>query len=81
MGLFTGLLTLPLAPVRGVKWIAEVVAEEADRQLAEAQSPERALAELEATHAAGEMSDEEFEALQTQLIDEVIAARAHPRGG
>ena len=29
MGLFTGLLTLPLAPVRGVAWVAEVLAEEA----------------------------------------------------
>ena len=33
MGLFTGLLTLPLAPVRGVVWVAEQVAQEADRQL------------------------------------------------
>ena len=33
MGLFTGLLTLPLAPVRGVVWIAEQVTDEVDRQL------------------------------------------------
>ena len=33
MGLFTGLLTLPLAPVRGAVWVAEQVAAEAEREL------------------------------------------------
>ena len=33
MGLVSGLLTLPLAPVRGVVLIAEVLAEEAEREL------------------------------------------------
>ena len=32
MGLFTGLLTLPLAPVRGTVWIAEQLAAEAERE-------------------------------------------------
>ena len=32
MGLFTGLLTLPLAPVRGTVWIAEQLAAEAERR-------------------------------------------------
>lgn len=75
MGLITGLLTLPLAPVRGVAWIAEVVAEEADRRLAEAAAPERALADLEAALAAGEIGEEEFEALRADLMDEIIASR------
>ena len=33
MGLFTGLLTLPLAPVRSTVWVAEELADEAERQL------------------------------------------------
>lgn len=76
MGLITGLLTLPLAPVRGVAWIAEILAEEADRELADAASPERALAELEAARASGEVSDEDADALEAQLIDEMIRLRA-----
>jgi hypothetical protein len=80
MGLFTGLLTLPLAPVRGVVWVAEAVAQEAERQQAAAASPERALAELEAAHAAGEISDERFAELQGQLLDEAIAARLGEAG-
>jgi Gas vesicle protein G len=75
MGLITGLLTLPLAPVRGAAWVAELLAEEAERQLAEANSPQRALAELEAARATGELSEEAFEELHEQLLDEIFAAR------
>jgi hypothetical protein len=76
MGLITGVLTLPLAPVRGVVWVAELLAEEAERELAALESPERALAELEAAHMAGEVSDEEFALRQAELIDLTIAMRA-----
>ena len=80
MGLITGLLTLPLAPVRGVAWVAEVLAEEADRQMADAASPERALAELEAARATGEIGDDEARELEAQLIDEAIRLRAAQEG-
>jgi hypothetical protein len=76
VGLITGLLTLPLAPVRGVALIAELLAEEAERELAEAESPERALAELEAARAAGELTDEQFAELESELIEMILA-----RGG
>jgi hypothetical protein len=76
VGIITGLLTLPLAPVRGVMAIAELLAEEADRELAEASSPQRALAELEAARAAGEISEEDFAKLEGELIDEMIAAHS-----
>jgi Gas vesicle protein G len=76
MGLITGLLTLPLAPVRGIAWVGEVLAEEADRELAEAASPERALADLEAARATGEITDEEFAEREAELIDAMIVARA-----
>ena len=76
MGLLSGLLTLPLAPVRGVMLIAEVLEEEAQRELAAQQSPERALADLEAARASGEMSEEEFQQAETDLLDQLIAARA-----
>jgi Gas vesicle protein G len=75
MGLFTGLLLLPLAPVRGVAWVAELLAEEAERELEAANSPERALAEIEAARATGEISEEEFEELHGALLDEIFEAR------
>jgi hypothetical protein len=75
MGLLTGILTLPLAPVRGVTWIAEVLAEEAERELAAINSPQRALAELEAARARGELTEEQYTELEAELIELVIAER------
>jgi hypothetical protein len=80
MGLLTGLLTLPLAPVRGVVWVAEAVAEEAAREQAKLASPERALADLEAARASGELTEEEFAAREAELIEAVIAARLEGSG-
>jgi hypothetical protein len=73
MGIVTGLLLLPLAPVRGVGWVANVLAEEAERELESRQSPQRALADLQAKRANGEISDEEADALEAQLIERMIA--------
>jgi hypothetical protein len=73
MGIFTGLLLLPLAPVRGVAWIANVLTDEAERELASRESPERALADLEAKRANGEISEEDAEALEAQLIERMLA--------
>jgi hypothetical protein len=75
MGLLSAILTLPLAPVRGVAWIGEVVAEEAERELQALESPQRALAELEAARAAGELSEAEYAELEAELIELVIAER------
>ena len=73
MGLISGLLTLPLAPVRGVVAIGEVLQEEAERQLAEAQSPERRLAELDVLRASGEVSEEEAAAIEAEIIEAMLA--------
>jgi gas vesicle protein GvpG len=75
MGILTGLLTLPLAPVRGVAWVAELLEEEAQRELAALNSPQRALAELEASRASGELSEEEFAEREAELIELVLAER------
>jgi hypothetical protein len=76
VGLITGILTLPLAPVRGVAWISELLAEEAQRELAELTSPQRALAELEAARAAGELDEDEFEALEADLVERILTGGA-----
>jgi hypothetical protein len=73
MGVFTGLLLLPLAPVRGVGWVANVLADEAERELEAKQSPERALADLQAKRANGEISEEDAEALEAQLVERMLA--------
>jgi len=59
MGLFVGLLTLPLAPVRGVIWLAEQIEAEAERQRADSDDPLRELTALEIAFEAGEIDEHE----------------------
>ena len=75
MGILGGLLLLPVAPVRGVVWIGNVLAEEAARELESRESPAQALADLQARRANGEISDEEADALETELIERSLARR------
>ena len=72
MGLFKGLLLLPLAPVSGMRWVTNVLADEAERELAARESPERGLAELDARRATGEISDEDAAALEAKLIERMV---------
>ena len=69
MGLITGLLTLPLAPVRGVAWVAEKVAEQAELELYDENRILGELSRLEATRDEGQISQEEFEASVDQLLE------------
>ena len=69
MGLITGLLTLPLAPVRGTVWIAEQLAAEAERQMREARSPRRRLIEAERQLDLGLLSVDEYEVIEEEALD------------
>ena len=68
MGLITGLITLPLAPVRGTMWIAERLLEEAERELADPELIERQLDEAEAAYERGELPEEEYLAIEEELV-------------
>jgi Gas vesicle protein G len=75
MGPVKALLTLPLAPVTGLRWVTGVLAQEAERELQARQSPERALADLDAKRATGEISDEDAAALESQLLEQMLSKR------
>ena len=68
MGLLAGLLTLPLAPVRGTVWIAEQLAAEAERELRDERSLRRRLAEAERQFELGAITAEEYEAIEDELL-------------
>jgi hypothetical protein len=76
MGLFTGLLTLPLAPVRGVTWLAERILEQAEQQMYDPVAIRRQLAKVEAACAAGQLSEEEATALENELLGRMMSRRA-----
>lgn len=76
MGILTGLLTLPLAPVRGTVWLAEKLVEEAERELGgDEASLRRRLAEADVQHDLGRLTDEEYEALEDELLERLERLR------
>ena len=72
MGLITGVLTLPLAPVRGVAWIAEQVRQEAERQWMDPAALQEALADIQARRGAGLIEDAEADRLEDELIERLL---------
>jgi hypothetical protein len=75
MGLITGLLTLPLAPVRGTIWIAERIYEQAEAELNDERAIREQLMEIEAAREAGEIDDETAAEAEDILLERLIAAR------
>lgn len=80
MGLFTGLLLLPLAPLRGTIWIAEKLAAYAEQELGEEQSIRRLQLEAEAALEAGELSEAEYDAIEDELLDRLEALQSGAEG-
>ena len=74
VGLFTGLLTLPLAPVRGTIWIAEQVSAQAWRELYDEATIRRELDDLELRHERGEITRDEYEAGEDALMERLAIA-------
>ena len=75
MGLITGILTLPLAPVHGVTWLAEQIAEEADRELYDENRILRELYDLELREQAGELMPQERADREEDLLERLSIAR------
>jgi hypothetical protein len=75
VGLVTGLLGLPLAPLRGVLWMAEQIQEHAEEQYYD---PVRIRAQMERVDEArrtGELSEEECAELENDLLQRLMHRR------
>jgi Gas vesicle protein G len=75
MGLLTGLLGLPLAPVRGVVWLADQIRQQAEDQYYD---PARIRAQLELIDEArrtGELSEQECAELENELLQRLMTRR------
>jgi hypothetical protein len=75
MGLITGLLTLPLAPVRATVWLAERIQEQAEGELYDESAIRTGLLELEEARAAGLFSEEEIADAEDALLERLMAIR------
>lgn len=76
MGLLTGLLGLPLAPVRGVLALGELIRRRVDEELYNPASIRRELEALEQARAAGEISAEEEAEAQQRVLDRLNVSGA-----
>ncbi|MFC7840777.1 gas vesicle protein GvpG [Streptomyces sp. NPDC001046] len=68
MGLVSGLLLLPLAPVRGTLWVADHLLQEAERLSTDPRAVHARLAELDRALEAGEIDEAAFEAEEERLL-------------
>ena len=75
MGFLTGLLTLPLAPVRGVVWVAERLEEQAEAELHDETSIHTGLLELQALRETGKVDEAEIAAAEDALIEQLVELR------
>lgn len=76
MGLLTGLLTLPLAPMRGVKWVAEQVRQQAEEEFYDPVEIRRQLEDVDEMRARGELDDDEAEAIEEELVQRLLEGQA-----
>jgi cytochrome c-type biogenesis protein CcmH/NrfG len=81
MGLVTGLLTLPLAPVRGTAWIADKVLEQAEREYYDPGTIRRQLEEVDELRTNGTISDEDAEEIEDELVARLLESRRRAREG
>jgi hypothetical protein len=75
MGLLTQILTLPLAPVRGVVWVADRVLEAAEDKYYDPAPVHRELAELERQLLDGEIDEATFDVREDELLDRLDEIR------
>lgn len=75
MGLITGLLTLPVAPLRGVVAVAEQVRQRAEDDYYDPATIRAEMDEVDALRAAGELTEEEAMAWEDQLIERLMIGR------
>jgi hypothetical protein len=68
MGLVSGLLLLPLAPLRGTLWIADHLLEEAERQMADPRAVRARLAALNRALEEGTIDEATFEKEEERLL-------------
>jgi hypothetical protein len=75
VGLLTGLLGLPLAPVRGVVWLAEQIRDHAEEQYYDPVRIRAQLERVDEARRAGEISEAEAAELENELLQRLMVRR------
>ncbi|HWD02893.1 MAG TPA: gas vesicle protein G [Amycolatopsis sp.] len=81
MGLLSGIVGLPLAPLRGVLALAEVIRRRVDEEAHSMPAARRELEAAQEARAAGEISAEEEAEIQRRVLNRMTRARPSGRSG
>jgi gas vesicle protein GvpG len=83
VGLVTGILTLPFAPVRGIGWVLDKVVRSAEDEFYDPAPVQEALVNLEQARVEGRIEEEEFARQEEALLHRLEEIRAYQlrRGG
>jgi hypothetical protein len=76
MGLLTLLFRLPFLPVRAVVQLAEVIRDQAERELHDPAAVRRQLEEAQEARASGEVSDQDLARIEREATRRLL----HPAG-
>ena len=79
MGLITGILGLPLAPLRGTVAVADQVLKQAEEEYYDPVRIRQQLEEVDRQRQAGTISDEDATAWEDELVERLMEGRARPR--
>ena len=79
MGLISGILGLPLAPVKGVVGVAEQVRQQAEDEFYDPVLIRQQLERVAQMREDGRLSDEEATAWEDELVERLLVARDRPR--
>ncbi|MCX2730496.1 gas vesicle protein GvpG [Saccharopolyspora sp. NFXS83] len=80
MGLISGILTAPLAPIRAVTWVAERMKEQAEREYYDLGTIQRGMAEADELFEAGEITEQERDELHDGYLARLFEAQRRRSG-
>ena len=81
MGLLANVLLLPLAPLQGMVWLANLLTEIAEKELNDPEVLRAKLREAEEAHRRGEISDEELDRVEDAIFTQLMAVQQAQGGG
>ena len=81
MGFLSSVLLLPLAPLQGMVWLANLLAEIAEKELNDPQVLRSKLREAEEAHRRGDISDEELDRVEDAIFSQLMAVQGQGGGG
>lgn len=79
MGLISGLLGLPVAPLRGTLAAAEQVRRQAEAEFYDPATIRAQIERVGELRDSGELTDDEATAWEDELVERLLVARTRPR--